>query len=61
VDYENIIKQIKDDAYRIGWYMRGSFSYEDLLFKISHEDRELLNKIIKDNVETTNKVGMPLV
>jgi len=41
--------------------MRGSFSYEDLLFKISHEDRELLNKIIKDNVETTNKVGMPLV
>lgn len=41
--------------------MRGSFTYEDLLFKISVEDREILNAIIKDNVETTNKVGLPLV
>ena len=52
---ENETKQIKDDIYRIGWYMRGSFTYDDLMFKISFEDRKILNKIIKDNLETVNK------
>lgn len=61
VDYENQIKQIKDELYRIGWYMRGSISYDDLMFKISREDKEIMNRIIKDNIETTNKTKMPLV
>jgi hypothetical protein len=41
--------------------MRGSFSFDDLMFKISHEDRQILNKIIQDNVENTNKTNLPLV
>lgn len=55
------IKQLKDNLYRIGWYMRGSFSYENLMYHTSHEDREILNKIIKDNIETTEKTKMPLL
>ena len=55
------IKQIKDNRYRLGWYMRGSFTYHDLMYKISHEDLEILNKIIKDNIETTEKTRMPLI
>jgi len=58
---ENETKQIKDDVYRIGWYMRGSFTYDDLMFKISVEDRKILNNIIKENIETVNKTKLPLL
>ena len=58
---ENETKQIKDDVYRIGWYMRGSFAYDDLMFKISVEDRKILNEIIKENIETVNKTKLPLL
>lgn len=59
--YENDIKQIKDTVYRIGWNMRGALSYEDLFYKISVDDREILQNIISDNIETTNKTGLPLI
>lgn len=60
-DYEKDTKQIKDDVFRIAWHMRGGVSSEDLLWKYSLEDRLILNKIIKDNIETTNKTGLPLI
>lgn len=60
-DYENEIKQIKDNMYRMGWHMRGSMTYDDLFFVLSVEDREIISRIIKDNVESTNKTGLPLV
>ena len=41
--------------------MRGSFTYDDLMFKISLEDRKILNNIIKENIETVNKTKMPLL
>jgi len=41
--------------------MRGSFTYDDLMYKISHEDLEVLNQIIKENIETTEKTRMPLM
>ena len=59
--YENEIKQIKDNRYRIGWYMRGSISYHDLMYKISNDDLELFNRIIKENIETTEKTRLPLL
>jgi hypothetical protein len=54
-------KQIKDEVFRISWYMRGGVSSNDLFWVYSVEDREILNKIIKDNIDTTKKAGMPLV
>lgn len=47
--------------FRIAWAMRGGVSAEDLFWRYSYEDREILNKIIKDNIETTNKTGLPLI
>lgn len=41
--------------------MRGSFSYHDLMYKISKEDLEILSKIIKDNIEATEKSKLPLL
>jgi len=60
-DLELEIKQIKDQRYRLGWYMRGSFSYHDLMYKISREDLDILNNIVKDNIDTVEKTRLPLL
>ena len=39
--------------------MRGSFSYEDIMFIISSEDKEIISDIIKENLETTSKTNLP--
>lgn len=41
--------------------MRGGVTSEDLFFRYSFEDREILAKIVKENIEATRKSGMPLV
>jgi hypothetical protein len=41
--------------------MRGGISVNDLMHTYSHEDIEIMKKIIKDNIETTKKSGMPLI
>jgi hypothetical protein len=38
--------------------MRGGISYEDAMM-LSQQERELISKIIKENMETTKKSGMP--
>lgn len=55
---EKEAKALKDDVLRICWYMRGSISYDDGMM-LSHVDKEIINKIIKDNLDTTQKSGMP--
>lgn len=49
---------MRDDALRMSWYMRGGISYEDVMM-LSSTERELINKIIKDNIETTEKSKLP--
>jgi hypothetical protein len=51
-------KAIKDEIYRLCWYMRGSISLTEA-YNLSIEDIEVLNKIVKDNLETTKKTQMP--
>lgn len=41
--------------------MRGGVTSEDLFWRYSLEDRDIISKIIKDNIETTNKTGLPLI
>lgn len=50
-------KQIKNDLFKICWYMRGSVSIEEA-FYLGNEEIEILSKIIKENLETTKKTGM---
>jgi len=49
---------MKDDALRMSWYMRGGVSYEDIIM-FSQVERELVSKIIKDNLDTTEKSKLP--
>lgn len=59
VEYERESKALKDEIFRLCWYMRGSISYAENLELISHEDREILGKIIEKNLEITKESGQP--
>ena len=45
-DMENEIKNFKGDLYKIAWFMRGGITLDEL-FGTSHEDREVMGKVIK--------------
>lgn len=60
-DLEGQAKNIKDEIFRISWYMRGGVSSDDLFHKYSYEDRVIINQIIKDNIEATKNSRLPLL
>lgn len=67
-DIENYIKtidgeakQLKDDIFRISWYMRGGVSSYELFHVYSSEDRMIINNIIKDNIEATKASKLALI
>jgi len=55
---EKDTNSIRQEALKITWYMRGGVSYEAAL-NLSSAERALVNAIIKDNIETTKKSGLP--
>jgi len=55
---ENEAKSIKEEALRLSWHMRGGLSYNEALC-LSISERETIGKIIKENLETTKKSGLP--
>lgn len=56
--YDKESKAFREEALRMCWYMRGGLSYEDSMF-LTQQERDIIGKIIKDNMETTQKSGMP--
>lgn len=52
------INEIRSEALRMAWYMRGGLSYDHLL-RLSISERKLIGQIVKDNMETTKKSGLP--
>lgn len=58
---EQEAKGIKDEIFRLSWYMRGGVSSQDLFHIYSYEDRVLMNEIIKENIEATKKSGMAIL
>lgn len=51
-------KSIKDNVIRMSWYMRGGMTVGELM-EATASDREQINQLIKENLETTKKSGMP--
>ena len=43
---------------KISWYMRGGLTYDQAL-ALSVQERDIVNELIKDNLETTQKSGLP--
>lgn len=56
--YDKDIRALKDDALRMCWYMRGGLSYDDSML-LSNTEKEIINKLVKDNLETTQKSHLP--
>jgi hypothetical protein len=55
---EKECKDIKKNALKCSWYMRGGVSYEDVL-NMSPEERSAISQIVEENLETTKKTQMP--
>jgi len=55
---EKQTKALKNQLYKLCWYMRGSLSFSES-FDLSIEDIEIISEIIKDNLDTTKKIQMP--
>jgi hypothetical protein len=60
-EIDNAAKSIKDEIFRISWYMRGGVNSQDLFHVYSYEDRVIMNSIIKDNIETTKNTKIALL
>jgi hypothetical protein len=55
---DNQVKEIKNEIFRLCWYMRGSVTIDEG-FALTYDDRVIISDIIKDNLETTKKTQMP--
>ena len=49
---------IRQEALKMAWYMRGGLPYDQAL-QLSVSERQTISDIIKDNLETTKKSGLP--
>ena len=49
---------IRREAIQLSWYMRGGLTYDQAL-QLSVSERTLISELIKENLETTKKSGLP--
>lgn len=56
--YDKETKAIRKESLKISWFMRGGLSYDDVMALSTQERGDILD-IIKENMETTKKSGLP--
>ena len=52
------VKSIKNEILKLCWYMRGGMTYDEAM-QMSNSERALIGEIVKENLETTKKSGLP--
>lgn len=55
---ENESKALKQELFKLCWYMRGGLSFTEA-YMLCAEDREIIFKIVEENLELTKTSGMP--
>ena len=55
---EKETNNIRQEALKMSWFMRGGLTYDQAL-QLSSSERDLISGIIKENLETTKKSGLP--
>ena len=55
---ESECKNFKMELYKISWFTRGGITIGEM-YESSHEDREIMSKVVKDNLDTAKKTGQP--
>ena len=51
-------QQIRREALKMSWFMRGGLTYDQAM-SLALDERNLIGELIKDNLETTKKSGLP--
>jgi|TARA_B100001093_G_scaffold459938_1_gene473411 hypothetical protein len=57
-DFDSQIKNMKMEVFKTMWYMRGGISHQEAL-NLSPEDRKIIYALVKENMDTTKKSGLP--
>lgn len=57
-DMDKEINDIKLEALKLSWWMRGGLTYDQSM-QLGVSERKLIGQIISDNMETTKKSGLP--
>lgn len=55
---EKDTENIRLDILKLCWYMRGGITYDEAM-ALSVAERGIINNIVKENLETTRKSGLP--
>jgi hypothetical protein len=55
---EKEANSMRQEALQLAWYMRGGLTYDQAL-QLSVSERKIINEIVKSNLETTKKSGLP--
>lgn len=53
-------KALKHELFKMTWFMRGGITIEQA-YMLDREDREIITKIIMDNIENSKTTGMNLI
>jgi hypothetical protein len=53
-------KALVKEVLRQAWYMRGSVTLNEA-YMLSFEEREMINEIIKENMDSTKETGLPFI
>jgi hypothetical protein len=57
-DLESQSKNIKMELFRACWYMRGGVTLQEA-YHMSPDERSILGQLVKENMDTTKKSGLP--
>ena len=55
---EKEAEAVRNDSLKICWFMRGGLTYTEAQH-LSPRERELISRLVKENLETTKKSGLP--
>lgn len=50
--------EIRKEALKMAWYMRGGLTYDQAM-ALGVSERKMIGTLIKENLETTKKSGLP--
>lgn len=50
--------EIRQEALKLAWYMRGGLPYDQAL-RLSVSERKAISELVRENLETTKKSGLP--
>jgi hypothetical protein len=57
-DIDNASKNLKFEIMKMCWFMRGGLTWQEAL-NLSPDEREIVGKLVKDNLDTAKKTGQP--